>query len=216
MAAFWMLANCKNGVSSYELHRALGVRQQTAWFMLHRIREAMKEDSSINSGWPAEVGRKRRNIRRPEPLQDAQKPPTQIADRFAGNKDAEMFTLARLQSRECWTERIAKSAQGSSERSARYLAGCNLECHRPRQQTLYRRPLHTDGLLENPNSYTRWSIMPASTCVAQFTRRELKISGRSSRGRCAELTLLSSHSILIVTLTNRYSVLTIALRKTTR
>jgi transposase-like protein len=50
MAAFWMLANCKNGVSSYELHRAIGVRQQTAWFMLHRIREAMKQDSSIKFG----------------------------------------------------------------------------------------------------------------------------------------------------------------------
>lgn len=39
--ALWMIANCKNGISSYELHRALGVTQKTAWFMLHRIREAM-------------------------------------------------------------------------------------------------------------------------------------------------------------------------------
>jgi transposase-like protein len=43
MAAIWMLANCKNGVSSWELHRSLGVTQKSAWFMLHRIREAMKE-----------------------------------------------------------------------------------------------------------------------------------------------------------------------------
>jgi transposase-like protein len=50
MAAFWMLANCKNGISSYELHRALGIRQQSAWFMLHRIREAMKSDTSIKFG----------------------------------------------------------------------------------------------------------------------------------------------------------------------
>ncbi len=41
LLAMWMLANCKNGVSSYELHRALGVTQKTAWFMLHRIRAAM-------------------------------------------------------------------------------------------------------------------------------------------------------------------------------
>jgi transposase-like protein len=52
MVAFWMLANCKNGVSSYELHRALGVRQQTAWFMLHRIREAMKEMPGGTFGGP--------------------------------------------------------------------------------------------------------------------------------------------------------------------
>ena len=35
--------NCKNGISSYEVHRALGVTQKTAWFMLHRIRLAMQE-----------------------------------------------------------------------------------------------------------------------------------------------------------------------------
>src|SRR5579863_9465710 len=42
MVAFWMLANCKNGISSYELARAIGVTQTTAWFMLQRIREVMK------------------------------------------------------------------------------------------------------------------------------------------------------------------------------
>ncbi len=40
LCAMWMLANCKNGVSSYEIARALGVTQKTAWFMLHRIRYA--------------------------------------------------------------------------------------------------------------------------------------------------------------------------------
>ena len=41
----WMLMNCKNGVSSYEVHRAIGVTQKTAWFMLHRIRAAVKAKS---------------------------------------------------------------------------------------------------------------------------------------------------------------------------
>jgi hypothetical protein len=36
----WMLLNCENGISSWELYRALGVTQKTAWFMLHRIRPA--------------------------------------------------------------------------------------------------------------------------------------------------------------------------------
>lgn len=44
MAAMWMICNCKNGVSSYEIHRAIGVTQKTAWFMLHRIRKALHED----------------------------------------------------------------------------------------------------------------------------------------------------------------------------
>lgn len=40
--AVWSIANCKNGISSHELGRALGVTQRTAWFMLHRIRKAME------------------------------------------------------------------------------------------------------------------------------------------------------------------------------
>ena len=42
MTAFWLLANAKNGISSHELGRSLGVTQTTAWFMLQRIREVMK------------------------------------------------------------------------------------------------------------------------------------------------------------------------------
>lgn len=45
----WMVANCKNGVSSYEVHRAIGVTQKTAWFMLHRIRLAMQAGSLIKA-----------------------------------------------------------------------------------------------------------------------------------------------------------------------
>jgi len=50
MTAVWMICGAKNGVSSYELHRALGVTQKTAWFMLHRIREAMKSGSVMKMG----------------------------------------------------------------------------------------------------------------------------------------------------------------------
>jgi transposase-like protein len=41
LMAIWMLANCKNGVSSYEIHRNIGITQKSAWFVLHRIRIAM-------------------------------------------------------------------------------------------------------------------------------------------------------------------------------
>ncbi len=53
--AVWMIANCKNGVSSYEIHRALGVTQKTAWFMLHRIRLAMETGSFIKKPGDAEA-----------------------------------------------------------------------------------------------------------------------------------------------------------------
>src|SRR2546426_1382734 len=45
LPALWLLVNAKNGISSYELHRALGVTQKTAWFMLGRIRLAMRGKS---------------------------------------------------------------------------------------------------------------------------------------------------------------------------
>src|SRR5258706_7734030 len=49
LLGLWMITNCKNGISSYELHRALGVTQKTAWFMLHRIRLAM-QDKTFGGG----------------------------------------------------------------------------------------------------------------------------------------------------------------------
>ena len=55
--AMWLLCNNKNGISSYELHRALGVTQKTAWFMLHRIRLAMQHGivGKIGGAGPVEV-----------------------------------------------------------------------------------------------------------------------------------------------------------------
>src|SRR5258706_1252516 len=43
--AFWLEANAKNSISSYEVHRALGITQKSAWFMQHRIRLALKARS---------------------------------------------------------------------------------------------------------------------------------------------------------------------------
>jgi transposase-like protein len=42
LPALWLVTNCKNGISSYELARALGVTQKTAWFMLSRLRLALR------------------------------------------------------------------------------------------------------------------------------------------------------------------------------
>jgi transposase-like protein len=44
LPAMWLILNCKNGISSCEIARALAVTQKTAWFMLHRIRLAMQDD----------------------------------------------------------------------------------------------------------------------------------------------------------------------------
>jgi len=50
LTAMWMLANCKNGVSSWEIHRTIGVTQKSAWFMLQRLRLALQTDSKVKLG----------------------------------------------------------------------------------------------------------------------------------------------------------------------
>src|SRR6185437_14370638 len=54
--AFWLEVNAKNSISSYELHRALGITQKSAWFMLHRIRLATQENSILKMGGPGSSG----------------------------------------------------------------------------------------------------------------------------------------------------------------
>jgi transposase-like protein len=50
-----MVSNCKNGISSYEVARATGVTQKTAWFMLHRIRLAMQSETGGKLGGEVEI-----------------------------------------------------------------------------------------------------------------------------------------------------------------
>jgi hypothetical protein len=63
----WLIINWKNRMSSYEVHRGLGVTQKTAWFMLHRIRLAMQDGTVNKLGGEVEVdetfiGGKARNM----------------------------------------------------------------------------------------------------------------------------------------------------------
>lgn len=67
LAAMWLVVSCKNGVSSYEIHRGIGVTQKTAWFMNHRIRFALGMPSEEKLSGEVEVdetfiGGKARNM----------------------------------------------------------------------------------------------------------------------------------------------------------
>lgn len=67
LPALWLLTNCKNGISSYELARALGVTQKTAWFMLSRLRLALQSTQGGKMGGVVEadetyIGGKARNM----------------------------------------------------------------------------------------------------------------------------------------------------------
>lgn len=65
--AIWLLSSAKNGISSYELHRAIGITQKSAWFVLQRIRLAMQTQSFTKMGGHVEadetfIGGKARNM----------------------------------------------------------------------------------------------------------------------------------------------------------
>jgi len=67
LPSVWLIAGAKNGISSYELGRTLGVTQRTAWFMLHRIRKAMQAGTFLKLDGEVEVdetfiGGKARNM----------------------------------------------------------------------------------------------------------------------------------------------------------
>jgi transposase-like protein len=70
LAATWMLSNCKNGISSYEIARDLKVSQKTAWFMSHRIRLSLQDEffgSKLNGEVEVDetfIGGKARNMHR--------------------------------------------------------------------------------------------------------------------------------------------------------
>ena len=74
--ALWMLCNCKNGISSYELAKDLGITQKSAWFVLQRLRLALQQGSFVKFapiGGPIEVdetfiGGKARNMHKEKRL----------------------------------------------------------------------------------------------------------------------------------------------------
>src|SRR5262245_29799743 len=52
LVGIWLEANAKNSISSYEVHRALGITQKSAWFMQQRIRLAMQSGTLVKMGGP--------------------------------------------------------------------------------------------------------------------------------------------------------------------
>lgn len=93
LPAVWLIANCKNGISSYELARDLGIQQKSAWFMLHRIRLAMQTGTfeKLNGQVEADetyIGGKARNMHK-------SKREEKIAGRGASGKVAVLGLLER-------------------------------------------------------------------------------------------------------------------------
>jgi transposase-like protein len=78
MVALWMLCNCKNGVSSYEIARATGITQKSGWFVLQRLRLVLKDIKSL-------------------PMGDGDNNPVEMDECFIGGKPKNMHRSRRLQ-----------------------------------------------------------------------------------------------------------------------
>ncbi|HEX6803155.1 MAG TPA: IS1595 family transposase [Terriglobales bacterium] len=110
LTAMWLIVNSKNGVSSWEIHRALKVTQKTAWFMLHRIRLALQDQQVGKLGGPDSeiecdetfVGQKSQNMHKSRKLRfhqlrnQYQDKNTPMSSRYYG-KTAVMGMLDREQ-----------------------------------------------------------------------------------------------------------------------
>lgn len=131
--AVWCIANAKNGISSHELGRAIGVTQKTAWFMLHRIRTAMECKSFDKHDGDAEadttyIGGKAKNMH-------AKVRRKKITGRGATSKIAVHGVLRRA------TERSHSTISAeviTSETAEKLMAAV-------RRQVAYGQPVHTDA-----------------------------------------------------------------------
>lgn len=94
LPAIWLAANSKNGISSHELARTLGITQKSAWFMLHRIRLAMRDETfSMLSGTvevdETYIGGKARN------MHASKRKATPAGRSLAGNKTPVLGMIER-------------------------------------------------------------------------------------------------------------------------
>jgi transposase-like protein len=99
LPAFWLLANCKNGISSYEIHRALGVTQKTAWFMLHRIRLAMNAEAAFKLG--------------------GDNGPIEVDESFVGPNPRKMHASNRAKRQQAHSAKLGVPVMGMLDRDAR-------------------------------------------------------------------------------------------------
>ena len=174
MTALWLLANCKNGISSYELGRALGIRQNTAWFMLQRIREAM---SPRRFGNTAKMGGPNSEV--------------EADEAFIGGKAANMHKSRKLRLRQVRGQErlgdnyIGKTAvHGMLDREARQIrANVIPNVKRETLQNLilknvkYGSTVYTDAAVAYDNGMQRRFVHDVVNKTEAFVRGRVHVNG---------------------------------------
>jgi transposase-like protein len=209
MTAFWLLSNAKNGISSHELGRALGVTQTTAWFMLQRIRKTMREDFGF--GPVNKIGGEGNEL--------------EVDETFVGGKVKNMHRSRRL--RHAQEEGYAGGAtgktivQGILDRNLRKVRATvvpNVTREALQNEIFknvkYGSTVYTDNAVGYDNGLQRRFVHDFVNKTEAYVRGRVhvkawKTSGVFSSDLCAEPTLRSNHSISRVTSMSKYSVSTI-------
>jgi transposase-like protein len=199
LPAVWLAANSKNGISSHELGRALGVTQKSAWFMLHRIRLAMQTGSFRKLSGTVEVD-----------------------ETFIGGKARNMHASARRRKIKGGRGTVGKvTVLGIIERDGEVRAELIPDTTRG---TLKRRvskhvetgaTVYTDALASYSgldDDYHHAVVdMPRSTSMGRSTRIGWRTSGRCSSAVCTAPTSASSRSTCSGTSMNESSRSTCAI-----
>ena len=161
----WMIVNCKNGVSSYEIHRAIGVTQKTAWFMVHRIRLALQNGVAPTSSlakFEADetfIGGKARNMH-------VAKRERRITGTGRKDKTAVMGILER-------GGKVRTTVVANRKRKLFRLKFASMSKLVPRSTPMRCSPMKAWRAIMR----TRLWTMPCSTLTAAFTRTALRTSG---------------------------------------
>ena len=174
LPALWLLTNCKNGISSYELARALGVTQKTAWFMLSASAAGLAGQGRRQA---RRRSRSRRNLHRRQGAQHAHR------EARANRHDSRAARWpARLPSWACWnvTARTASSQSAcrssrtaSKRRHLKPVIGEHVEAARP--STPMRCRLVSGP--EHATTSTTSSTTPKRTSTGKFTPTAARTSG---------------------------------------
>lgn len=171
LPALWLLSNCKNGVSSWEIHRALGVTQKTAWFMLHRLRLVLRGNDMGTklggSGSEVEsdetyIGGKAQNMHRKNRLQMGARTGLSKTivmgqlDREAGKVRAQIIPFAK---REHMEKNVQKNVKFGSKLYTDQHVGYDRMRYRYDHETVNHMETYVNGRVHTNGIENFWSLL---------------------------------------------------------
>jgi transposase-like protein len=161
MVAVWMIANCRNGISSCEIARHVGCKQQTAWHLLHRVRHVLKDEAEGRFTGEVEAdekfvgglfkfmseSRRHRAMRNGRP--NGKSVVHAVKERSTGRVRAEVIPAARVEFvRDAVLEKVEPGAQLYTDSASAYAWAGSVYNHRAvnHAERYVDGPCHTNGL----------------------------------------------------------------------